>query len=117
MNRIHKQNKLGNEEKVVDDIKFASKKEARRYEELKLLARQRRISNLELQPKFVLQEGFRHDGKKYRPITYTADFRYYDYDSDELVVEDVKGHKTEVFKLKMKLFLYWYGSQYKFILT
>lgn len=35
----------------------------------------------------------------------------------EEVVEDVKGYKTEIYKLKKKIFLNLYGDKYKFIET
>ena len=76
----------------IDGIKFASKMEANRYVKLKELQRENIISNLELQPSFLLQDGFTRDGKKYRPIVYVADFRY--KTGDKVVVEDVKGFKT-----------------------
>ena len=101
-------NKYNAEKTVIDGIKFDSKKEARRYAELKLLERAGVISDLKLQPKFVLQEGFRQNGKAYREISYIADFSY--VENGKLVVEDTKGFKTEVFKIKEKLFRYKYGN-------
>ena len=89
---------------VVDGIMFDSKKEAARYAELKLLERAGIISQLVLQPRFELQEGFRKNGKSYRKIEYVADFMYRDNKAEETVIEDVKGVKTEVYKLKKKLF-------------
>lgn len=95
-------NKYYNQKTIVDGIPFDSKKEANRYCELKLLEKAKKIEDLKLQPKFVLQEGFKKDGVTYRPIIYIADFSYV-YKS-RMVVEDVKGVETEVFKLKRKLF-------------
>lgn len=69
-------NKYGNRKVVIDGIKFDSQKEGNRYCELKLLQRAGEISNLQLQPKFVLQEGFKKKGKTYQAITYYADFMY-----------------------------------------
>ena len=86
----------------IDGIKFDSRKEARRYTELKLLERNGDIENLTLQPRFLLQEGFRKNGKAYRKIEYVADFMY--KQDGKLIVEDVKGIKTDVYKLKQKLF-------------
>lgn len=91
---------------AVDGIVFDSKKEAARYCELKLLEAAGKIGRLELQPCFELQPGYVHNGKKIRPIEYRADFRYIT-DGCE-VVEDVKGLKTEVYKLKKKMLLYRY---------
>lgn len=55
-----------------------------------------------LQPRFLLQEGFRKNGKAYRKIEYVADFMY--EQDGKLIIEDVKGIKTDVYKLKQKLF-------------
>lgn len=99
---------------VVDGITFDSKKEATRYRELKALERVGKIDRLELQPRFVLMDGFRYEGKAVRKIEYVADFLYRDLSTCELIVEDVKGVKTDVYKLKKKLFLKRYGNEYKF---
>ena len=82
---------------VVDDIKFDSKKEAKRYLQLKLLLRAGKITNLELQPKFDLMVNGNKCG------FYKADFRYIDEEKNEAIVEDVKGMKTPVYNLKKKL--------------
>ena len=99
---------------VIDGIKFDSKKEAARYEVLKGLELVGKIDRLELQPRFVLMDGFRYEGKAIRKIEYVADFLYRDLSTCELIVEDVKGVKTDVYKLKKKLFLKHYGNEYKF---
>lgn len=93
----------------VDGIKFDSKKEARRYKELKILERSDEIKSLELQPRFLLQEKFKYNDKTIRKIEYVADFRYID-EKGNTVVEDVKGMKTEVYKIKKKIFLKRYGE-------
>ena len=98
--------KYGNKKVLINGIKFDSKKEANRYYELLLLQKSGEISNLELQPKFLLQEGFKKNGKTYRKIEYIADFKY--IENGKIIVEDVKGFSTEVFKLKNKLFEYKY---------
>jgi hypothetical protein len=101
--------KYGNEQEVVDGITFDSKAEAERYKELKLMERAGEISGLELQPRFVLQEAFTDDaGVNHQAITYVADFRY--IERGALVVEDVKGAETAVFKIKAKMFRYRYRS-------
>lgn len=99
---------------IVDGIKFDSRKEARRYKELKLLERAGEIKNLQLQPRFTLQESFKYQGKTERKISYVADFMYLDKDG-QVVVEDTKGYRTQTYKLKRKLFLKKYGDKYKFI--
>ena len=79
----------------VDGIVFDSKREAARYMELVLMERMGEISHLELQPKYDCIVN----GRKI--CTYKADFRYFDKESS--VVEDVKGMKTAVYRLKKKL--------------
>ena len=91
---------------VIDGHRFPSKLEANRYLELKLLQRAGKIQDLELQPTFELQPGFRKNGVTYRAITYKADFRY--TMNGKTVIEDTKGYKTEVYALKKKLFEFRY---------
>lgn len=86
----------------IDGIKFDSKKEAKRYIALRELEKKGNIEKLILQPRFLLQEGFRKNGKAYRKIEYVADFMY--EQDGKLIIEDVKGIKTDVYKLKQKLF-------------
>ncbi|MGF0095027.1 DUF1064 domain-containing protein [Peptoniphilus sp. SGI.035] len=100
---------------IVDGIKFDSKKEARRYKELKVLERAGTIKELELQPRFLLQDKFKLEGTTHRKIEYVADFKYWDKEKETWIVEDVKGVKTDVYKLKKKIFLKKYGREYTFI--
>lgn len=103
-------NKYHNTKVIYNGIKFDSKKEMQRYKELELLESTDYICNLELQKKFLLQEGYTNaKGKKIRPIYYIADFYYYDYIDNKWVVEDTKGVRTDVYKLKKKLFEYKYN--------
>lgn len=95
---------------TVDGYRFDSRREARRYEELKQMEAAGKIAQLELQPRFELQPAFRYRGEAVRKIEYVADFRYLDYERGGLVVEDVKGMKTDVYRLKRKLFLAKYGD-------
>lgn len=96
--------KYRNKKTVIDGITFDSRREAQRYTELKLLESAGKISELKLQPKFKLQEGFKYNGKTERAIVYIGDFQY--IENGRCVVEDVKGFETAAFKLKRKLFLY-----------
>ena len=89
---------------VIDGIRFASKRESKRYSELKLMEKAGVISGLGLQPRFTLLE--KREGQ--RAITYVADFSYMEY--GDLIVEDVKGIQTEAFKIKKKLFKAKYPS-------
>lgn len=87
--------KYGAKACVIDGVRFASLKEGRRYEQLKLLVRAGQISGLELQPRFPLVVN----GLKV--CTYVGDFSY--QEAGARVIEDSKGVLTDVFKLKRKL--------------
>ena len=93
---------------VVDGITFDSQKESKRYIVLKQLERQGTIKGLKLQPRFELLPSFKKNGKTYRKCEYVADFSYFNVATGEHIVEDVKGLKTEVYKLKRKIFEYKY---------
>lgn len=95
-------NKYKNKKVQIDMYVFDSIAESRRYKELALLEKAGEIENLQLQPKFLLQDSFKKNGKTYRKIEYIADFMY--KEKGKVIVEDVKGKETEVFKLKHKLF-------------
>lgn len=92
-----KKSKYSNEKTKVDGISFASRAEARRYGELKLLALGGEIRNLEMYPRFTLAVNDQ------KICTYVADFRYYDIKRKRVRIEDVKGARTAVFILKKKL--------------
>ena len=87
----------------VDGITFDSQKEANRYQELLLEKRAGLVLDIELQPSFELQEGYRDAGKWVRPIVYIADFRV-TYADGRVVVIDTKGFRTKEYRLKKKLF-------------
>lgn len=101
-------NKYRNRKILIDNHRFDSELEAKRYCQLKLLQRAKQISNLRLQVPFLLQEGFKKNGKTHRKIEYIADFVY--EENGQTVVEDTKGIKTETFKIKQKLFEYKYPN-------
>lgn len=105
--------KYGAKKKEIDGIIFDSQAEARRYCELMLLKRAGEIKNLVLQPEYLLQESFKYNGKTEKAIKYKADFAYIDK-TDKSIVEDVKGVKTEAYKIKRKLFLKLYGKYFDF---
>ena len=88
---------------TLDGYRFDSMAEARRYGELKLLERAGEITSLELQPKFEIVVEDAHI------CYYFADFIYWDNATDKWVVEDVKGVRTAVYKLKKKLVEAIYG--------
>jgi len=98
--------KYKNKKVVCDGHTFDSLKEKMWYQKYKLMQEQGIIKDLKLQPKYILQESFRYEGKHNRAITYLADFQFYDVESGKTFVVDVKGYKTEVYKIKRKLLLY-----------
>ena len=113
--------KYGNVKVQVDGYGFDSKAEAQRYGELKLLVQAGEICELNVHPVFVLQQAFEDvDGKRRRAITYEADFMYREHGKygiaghdprlGQWIVEDVKGKRTAVFNIKLKLFLHRYRT-------
>lgn len=96
--------KFNNQKTEVDGILFDSRKEAKRYYELKLLQRAGEISNLQLQVKYELIPKQANE----RACNYIADFVYQDK-SGQIVVEDVKGRRTKEYVIKRKLMLYQHG--------
>jgi hypothetical protein len=84
---------------TVDGITFASKLEARRWNELLLLQRNGAIMDLKRQVPFDLVVNGHH------VCRYIADFTYRLTSDDlmEMVTEDVKGVMTPEFRLKAKL--------------
>jgi hypothetical protein len=87
---------------------FDSKKEFIRWCELRILERAGKISELRRQVKFELIP--KQDGE--RACTYVADFVYIGSDGNT-VVEDTKGVRTDVYKIKRKLMLERYGIRIK----
>ena len=108
-----KYNKYSNKKVTIDGFEFDSRKEAKRYSELKLLLRAKKISNLILQPEFLLQESFKLNETTHRAIKYISDFQY--EMEGKTIIEDCKGFKTDTYQLKKKLFLYKYGNEITFI--
>lgn len=107
-------NKYKAEKTDVGKITFHSKKEAKRYKELKLLEKAGVIKDLKLQPRFLLLDTIRTETETLRKKFYVADFMYYDCEKNITVVEDVKGFKTKDYILKKHMFLEKYGKDYTF---
>lgn len=105
--QFRKQSKYKNEPIEIDGHKFPSKKEARRYNQLKILEKAGEIHSLQLQVAFELQPKFKNQrtGETIRAIKYVADFVYTD-SSGRIHIEDAKGFKTDVYELKKKMMLY-----------
>ena len=106
--------KYGNSKTYVGGIQFDSKHEAERYVELKYWERIKGIRDLQLQVPFELIPAQRDENGKVveRAVKYIADFVYYDQNGN-LVVEDAKGMKTDAYKLKKKMMLYFKGIKIK----
>ena len=105
-----RRNKYGNRRVSMDGYTFDSIAEMNHYVDLKYRMLTGKISNLELQKPFTLQESFRdRDGKWQQAIIYKADFVYIDNKTGEQVIEDVKSEATKedrVYKLKKKMMMY-----------
>lgn len=97
--------KYRNQPTEIDGIRFASKKEARRYQDLMLLERAGEIANLVRQPRYPLTVNGLH------VCTYVGDAEYAEVKSGRTVTEDTKGVLTPEFKLKAKLFHALYGRE------
>ena len=94
---------------VVNGIVFDSKKEARRYIELKMLERSGKITDLKRQVKYNLIPAQKQDKKTIeRACDYYADFVYRRRDGC-IIVEDTKGVKTPEYIIKRKLMLCVHG--------
>ena len=112
---------------IVDGITFDSKKESKRYQELKLLEKVGNISSLQTQVKYVLipsqyegtgeyyTKGIHKGEEKKRlvekEVSYYADFVY--EQDGQTIVEDTKGVKTDVYIMKRKLMRYIHGIAIK----
>lgn len=101
--RPRRRHKFGAKACVVDGVKFPSRREARRYQQLRLLERAGEIGHLELQPAYPLHAHGGHQVAKY-----VADFRYVVVSTGEVVVEDAKGVKTPIYRLKAR----WLKAEY-----
>lgn len=100
-------NKYSAEKVEYHGEKFDSKAEFHYY--LLLADRQKKgeIRDLQRQVTFELQPPFRDSkGRAIRAIKYIADFVYYDVDTGERHIIDVKGIRTDAYKIKAKMMAY-----------
>ena len=114
-----KESKYHSEKVTIDGDTFDSRREARRWTELKLLQQAGEIKDLRRQVKFVLiptQRAVDTRGPKggvikgkvlEREVAYIADFVY--IEDGKTVVEDTKGMKTKDYIIKRKLMRFVYG--------
>ena len=96
-------NKFNAKKTQIDGIKFDSKAEAQYYLQLKWLKQARQIKDFKVQPRFLLQEEKKKNGKTIRKIEYVADFEVHNLDGSTEII-DIKGVETEGFKIKRKLY-------------
>lgn len=114
------QAKYANQKITVAGETFDSKREFRRYQELLLLQRAGKITDLRRQVKYELVPAQRepdqygvHGGLRKRgkvienSVSYVADFVY--IENGETVVEDAKGVRTDKYIIKRKLMLWVHG--------
>ena len=113
--------KYGNRKVKRDGMVFDSKREADRWNELKLLEKAGEIYGLKRQVEFVLLDKqyskteFTKRGKPRvaeKKLSYVADFTYFNKDH-EYIVEDAKGFRTESYRIKKKLMLFIHGISLK----
>ena len=88
---------------IVDNVTFDSKREAKRYMDLKIELKAGIISDLRLQPEYPF---LINDVKIF---SYFADFDYVSKVTTTVVIEDTKGFRTPIFRLKKKLIEAFYG--------
>lgn len=101
-------NKYGSKKTEVDGVTFDSKKEAKRYQELRILEKAGEITDLRRQVKFELIPSQRINGKvAERAVEYKADFVY--TQDGQTIVEDTKGFRTKDYIIKRKLMLWVHG--------
>lgn len=79
---------------IVDGIRFASKAEARRYCELKMLEKKGAIADLKTQVAYPIHVAGIRVGKYLADFVYTA--------PEGQVVEDVKGVRTQIYRFKKR---------------
>ncbi len=125
--KMMKANKYRNEKTTVAGIRFDSKREAARFQELREAQSLGIISDLQLQRDFTLQEAYTlPNGDRIRAIRYRADFVYIvartEFTTGDVIaaqasdlaywksagagtqiIEDAKGARTREYILKKKL--------------
>lgn len=116
-------NKYKNAITKINDKKFSSKLEAETYFYFNILEKSNYISDLILQPKYILQEGFNDkkynfkEGKfknyKYREISYVSDFEF--KANGKTYTIEAKGFPDQKYPIKKKMFIKKYGDTHHFI--
>lgn len=95
---------------VIGNLKFDSKKEANYYLTLKAKRINGEIRSIKLQPEFLILRGFTlENGERIKGIKYVADFEV-EYADGHKEIVDVKGLRTDVYKMKKKMLLDMYPN-------
>lgn len=95
--------KMHNVKTVVDGIKFDSKLEANYYCQLLILMRTGEVKGFIMQPKYLLTDTLRKNGKTFKKMYYIADFKVMYSDGREEIV-DCKGRRNQLYINKCKMF-------------
>lgn len=106
-----KKNKYNNTKVEYKGIKFDSIKEMKHYQLLEYRLKIGEIRDLKLQVAYELIPTYKINNKTIRKTTYIADFTYITTKDDKLHIVDTKGFKTDVYRLKKKMFEYKYGVE------
>jgi hypothetical protein len=93
--------KYNNKKIEIHGFKFDSQKEAKRYNDLNMMANVGVITNLRLQVPFELIPAQKGGIRNERAMVYVADFVY--VENGKTVIEDVKGMLTDVYRIKRKM--------------
>ena len=100
-----------NKYKAIKTDGYASKREAKRAAELKLLLKAGGIYGLLEQVTFQLAPSVVVQGRKRPPLRYIADFTYYDKPGGTMIVEDCKGFRTPEYRIKRHLMMSVHGIE------
>ena len=101
-------NKYHNKKVVYNGIKFDSIKEKNYYMILRNYEKNGRIKDLKTQVPFELIPKYKINNKSIRKTQYYADFTYVSTTDNKLHIVDTKGVRTQVYKIKKKMFEYKY---------
>lgn len=96
--------------KTGEAVTFDSEKERDYYFDLLFREKYKSILDVRRQVRFKIIEPFEDiRGNKYRGIDYVADFTYIDAVDGSFHIVDVKGYRTDVYRIKKKLLAHMYG--------
>lgn len=104
-------NKYNARKTTIDGVIFDSSREAKRWQELKLLEKSGQIKDLKRQVYFVIADSVRLSGEARRKpaLRYVVDFVYMEADSRKYIHEDAKGFETPESRMKRHLMMYRHG--------